>query len=145
MRMSIVAAVVALSLAAANAATAAPARDGWPDTPAGGIGRRWVAAFCAGDSAMKAFQDKELSAEAKAKRTNEERRATYKKLHAQLGALTLGKVVNSKPEELTVKLLDADAKSHEFTFKVVVGPPAKLTSVAMKQSHFQHGGGGHGE
>jgi len=94
---------------------------------------------------MKAFQDKELSAEAKTKRTNQERKETYKKLHGELGSLTLGKVVNSKPEELTVKLLDADAKSHEFTFKVVVGPPAKLTSVSMKQSHFQHGGGGHGE
>lgn len=109
------------------------------------MGRRWVAAFCAGDSAMRAFQQKEMSAEAKAKRTNEERKANYKKLHAQLGALTLGKVVKSKPEELTVKLLDADAKSHEFTFKIVVGPPAKLTSVAMKQSHFHHGGGGHGD
>lgn len=122
------------------------ARDGWPETPAGAMGRKWVAAFSAGDSAMRAFQQKELSPESLAKRTPEERAASYRKLHDQFGTLTLASIVESTPEKLTVKLLDADAKSHEFIFTVKPGTPPRLESVAMRQSHFGHGGGGgHGE
>lgn len=139
------------TLAASSGATkpsppAGVARDGWPETPAGAMGRKWVTAFAAGDSAMRAFQHKELSPESLAKRSDQERSASYRKFRDQYGTLTLGSVVKSTPEELTVKLLDADAKSHEFIFKVKPGTPARLESVAMKQSHFGHGGGGgHGQ
>ena len=145
MHRRIVLALVALTLAFATAASAAPARDGWPDTPVGNLSRRWVAAFCSGDSAMRAFHRAQFTAEARAKRTDQERAVLIVQLLVRGGALSLGKVVQSKPEELTVKLLDADAKSHEFVFKALAGPPAKLTSVSVKQSMFQHGGhGGHG-
>ena len=136
----------AASSGATKATTPGVARDGWPETPAGAMGRRWVAAFAAGDSAMRAFQEKELSPESLAKRSPQERSASSRMLRDQYGKLTLGSVVKSKPEELTVKLLDADAKSHEFIFKVKPGTPPRLESVAMRQSHFGHGGGGgHGE
>ena len=102
-----------------------------------------MAAFAAGDSAMRAFQHSELSPESLARRSDQERAASYRKLRDQYGTLTLGSVVKSTPEELAVKLLDSDAKSHEFIFKVKPGTPTRLESVAMKQSHFSHGG--HGE
>jgi hypothetical protein len=130
----------------AAAAKTAVARDGWPETPAGAMGRKWVAAFAAGDSAMRAFQQKKLSPESLAKRSPEERAASYRKLRDQYGVLALASVVKSTPEELTVKLLDSDAKSHEFIFKVKPGSPARLESISIRQSHFGHGGGGgHGE
>ena len=35
------------------------ARDGWPETRAGMLGRGWVLAFDSGDSAMRAFLDED--------------------------------------------------------------------------------------
>jgi hypothetical protein len=42
--------VIAHRGAVASAPPAEATRDGWPETPAGALGRRWVEAFSAGES-----------------------------------------------------------------------------------------------
>lgn len=120
------------------------APDGWPETRAGELGRGWVTAFSTGEQAMKEFNERELSKEGQAKRSLKVRVESYRKLRDQYGKLTLGSIVKSTPAELTVSLLDSDAKSHVFIFKVQTEPPYKLISVGMRQGgHGMHGMFGH--
>jgi hypothetical protein len=42
-------------------------------------------------------------------------------------------VEESTPGKVTVKLLDADAKSRTFIFTIQDGPPYKLVSVMIRQ------------
>ena len=130
-----------VATSAKSSTAAAPATDGWPATPAGEIGREWVAAFGRGDAAMRAFYEKRLSPAKLKEKSAEERLARYRPLHEQMGALTLGAVVKSAPAELEVTLLDADAKPHRFTFTTEPGAsPARLEKVTMTETRP----GGHG-
>jgi len=118
---------------APGAARSAPAKDGWPDTPAGAMARNWVTAFSTGEGAMRAFNEKELSKESLAKRSNDERMENYRKLRERFGKLTLASVVKSSPSELSAKLMDSDAAQHEFVFKVESRAPYHFVSVSMKE------------
>jgi hypothetical protein len=76
-------------------------RDGWPASPEGTIARGWVDAFDAGDSAMRAFLVRNLSAESLARKGLSERLAAYRAGRERFGTLQLSKIVRSKPGELT--------------------------------------------
>ena len=130
--------------APASAPDAAAKRDdGWPDTRPGAVGRKWVAAFAAGDSAMTAFYARELSAESLAKKPADQRLGGYHKLRERVGTLGFASVVESAPYELRVKLIDADAESHTFVFTVQSAAPYKLVSVSMMERRSHDFGGFH--
>ena len=57
----------------------------------------------------------------------------YKDLHDQYGRLQLDGIEDSAPEKVTVRLLDADAKTRTFTFTIQDAPPWKLVSVMIRQ------------
>lgn len=128
---------------------AAPAKkaeaDGWPATRAGAIGRGWVTAFSTGEAEMKAFLSKELAPKSLETKSVAQRVERYRDLREQYGRLDLASVVKSTPGELTVKLMDSDARFHEFVFTVQTEQPYKLLTVGIKQrGHFGMGGhGGH--
>lgn len=140
------AAIAAVMLAhakspAPSAATTQAPGDGWPETRAGAVGRKWVAAFAAGDSAMRAFYAQELTAESLAKKPADQRLSGYRKLRESVGSLTFGSVVESAPYEVKVKLIDADAESHTFIFTLQTAAPYKLLTVS-KLERRPHGFGG---
>jgi hypothetical protein len=118
----------------------ATARDGWPESRAGQVGRGWVRAFSTGDSAMREFYRREMDPEALAKKSMESRIESYRKLRERLGRLSLDTVVREAPAELVVQLLDSDATRQEFTFTIQTSAPHKLLSVSFKDKRHFHGG-----
>ena len=141
------AAVLALSLFAAVPSTPAQAAEpvaaataGWPATRAGQLARGWVTAFSTGETAMRDFIDINLAPKSLAERNTRARVEKYRTLRDQYGKLQLESVLKSTPGELTAKLIDSDAKSHEFTFAVQTEAPYKLLSVSLRETlHGMHG------
>lgn len=131
-------ALVAFSLPAPAASDAVPA---WPATRAGAVAHGWVTAFNGGEKAMQEFLAARMAEKALRERPVPARVERYRDLREKYGRLQLDRVVKSEPYELTVKLLDADAKSTEFVFKSEPRAPWKLASVAIKQPGFHHGFG----
>jgi hypothetical protein len=126
-----------------TAKTAAAAKDdGWPDTPAGAMARRWTAAFSAGEPAFRAFLEGELNQESLEKKPMSERLKIYRDNRDRWGTLKLGSIVSSSPTEVVASLLDADLAPHEFTFTVNAEPPNKMKSVTAKMYVQGHGGFG---
>ena len=119
-------------VAALAASKAKPASD-WPDTPAGGFARDYVAAFNSGDDAMKAFYAGSFAPESLAVRPPEKRLTRYHDLRESIGTLAFGGVVKDSSGALTVRLLDADAVPHEFTFVVGTAKPARLLRISLMQ------------
>ena len=136
-----------LSLLLPAALAAAPKSGGdsasdWPATPAGAFARDYVAAFNSGDDAMKAFYRRSFAPESLAVRPPEKRLSRYHDLRAQVGTLTFGGVVKDSVGQLSVRLLDADALPHEFTFEVQTVKPYRLVKISLKQVIGGHGGFG---
>jgi hypothetical protein len=129
--------LLAMTCAAAAFAGEKPAtpagRDGWPATRAGEMGRGWVNAYCAGEDSMRGFLSRNMAPKNLEEKNVAVRVQKYKDLHDQYGRLQLDAVEESTPEKVTVKLLDADAKSRAFIFTVQDGPPYKLVSVMIRQ------------
>ena len=107
--------------------------DGWPATRAGQMGRAWVSAYCAGEDSMRAFLSRSMAPRNLEEKNVQVRIEKYKDLHDQYGRLQLDSVEESTPEKVTVKLLDADARSRTFIFTIQDGPPYKLVSVMIRQ------------
>jgi hypothetical protein len=107
------------------------------------MGRRWVEAFGTGEAAMRDFYTREMSKESAAKRDVPTRVERYKQLRERYGKLSFASVVESKPHQLTVKLMSSDASTHVFIFTVQPEPPHKLVSVGIKERRHGHGFGGH--
>jgi len=131
----IVLAATALAGGTPSTATRAPAGspDGWPATRAGEMGRRWVSAYCAGEDSMRAFLGRYLAPKSLEEKNVPTRMQRYKDLFDQYGRLQLDSVEESTPEKVTVKLLDADARSRTFTFTIQSAPPYQLVSVMIRQ------------
>lgn len=126
-----------------RAAHAAPTPPRWPDTRAGQLASRWVGAFAAGEDSMRRFFAANVAPARLAERPVAARLERYRELRDQLGTLQLDRVLASKPLELTARLLDADAKPHEFEFRATPSGPYLLESVKTTQSHMvPHGFGG---
>ena len=117
---------------------------GWPATPEGEMAYGWVRAFSAGEEAMREFNAMSLSPGALERVPMAERLKNYRKFREKYGKLTLASVKKEAPGELTVSLLDADAKTHEFVFAVQTKPPHKLVSVSIKEHRMGHGHFGFG-
>lgn len=131
-------------LPAALVAAPKPARDAgdWPATPAGAFARDYVTAFNAGDDAMKAFYGRAFAPESLAVRPPEKRLTRYHDLREKIGTLAFGGIVKDSVGQLTVRLLDADAVPHEFTFEVGKAKPVRLLRISLKQTITGHGGFG---
>lgn len=146
MRKSIVTLGITLALFAhpAPAAAQSDAAPAWPATRAGEVAKAWVTAFNTGEKAMQEFLATRMSTKALKDRSIPARVERYRDLREKYGRLQLDRITKSGPHELTVKLLDADAKSHEWVFKSEDRAPWKLASVGIKQPAFHHGfGHGH--
>ena len=122
-------------------ARAASQKDGWPETRPGAIGRAWVTAFAAGDSAMRQFYIQNLTKESLAQKSIEERLETYRASRERFGKLTFASVEKSSADELTVALLDADLQTVRHVFKVQNAAPWKLVSISRLEN--RHGFGFH--
>jgi hypothetical protein len=123
---------------AAQPAATAPAD--WPATRAGELARGWVTAFSTGEDAMRAFLDTSMAPASLATRNTPARVEKYRALRDQYGKLQLDKVLESTPGEVTVRLIDSEAKSHEFGFAVQTEAPYKLLSVSIREPmHGLHG------
>lgn len=144
----LVAALLSLPLAAvpaesprARAGDTTGSRDGWPDTPAGAMGRRWVDAFSAGEESMREFNRTWLAKESLAERGIEQRTESYRRMRGRFGKLVLAGVVKSAKYELSVRLLASEGSTQVFTFRVRPKPPHQLVSVGLLE-HRGHGFGG---
>jgi hypothetical protein len=132
-----IAALLALALAAAPVLAGTPAAKApvtWPDTRVGALARDWVTAFNTGEDAMRGFLADHMAAKTIAERGVPSRVERYRTLRDQYGRLQLDRVVESSASELTVKLLDGDAKSREFTFRSEAQEPWKIVSVSIKEA-----------
>jgi len=143
-RLFLLPVVLVLATAAARSpgAKSAPAEDGWPHTSAGAFGRAYVAAFDAGDDAMKRFYVSAFAPESLAVRGPAKRLARYHDLRERVGSLRFDHVVQDSADALVVALVDADAATHEFTFTVDALPPHHLRAITLKQAMPVHGGFG---
>jgi len=122
----------------------AETRDGWPDTRAGALARRWVEAFSKGEKAMRETLPEILTPEGLAKTPMDERMERYRDSHERYGSLMLVKIQKSTHGELVAVLAASDLTQRPFTFKVQTQPPYKLISVsAQEQRHMMHGGFSH--
>jgi hypothetical protein len=141
-----VAALLSTSLAQAapHAARARIARDGWPDTPAGVMARKWVKAFSKGERAMRACLEENLAAESLGQRGIAARLESYRGLRERLGDLMLVRVVASAPDSVVAALATSEMTEKEFTFQVQARPPHKLLRVSLKETRSGHGGHGGG-
>ena len=137
--------LVSLTVPSRRAAAQSETAPAWPASRVGEVAKGWVTAFNGGEKAMQGFLTARMSAKALAERPVPSRLERYRELREDYGRLQLDRVVKSEPYELTVKLLDADAKPREFIFKSEDKTPWKLASVSIKQPGFHHGhGSGHG-
>ena len=125
-------------------ACAAPARPvAWPETNEGKLANGWVAAFSAGEDAMRRFWQEHLAAANLAAKSMDERMKGYRDLRERVETLRLIEVLDAAtPGELTVTLADAHDVEHEFIFHFETAEPRKLTGVTAKlvQKHslFPH-------
>lgn len=130
-------AALALSVTLSLGLVPAPAHtapaEGWPGTRAGELARGWVSAFSAGEDSMRAFLARNMAARSLGERPLAARVERYRDLKARYGKLQLDRVVKSEPLELGVRLLDGEAKSHEFVFKAQAVAPHKLEWVSIKE------------
>lgn len=127
----------------ASGGAADSSRQGWPATRVGRLSQGWVAAFCAGESAMRDFLAREMAPNSLKETGVSKRVERYRDLREKYGRLELVSVVKSEPGKLTVKLMDADGSPHDFVFTAQAAPPFKLVSVGIvERSHFGHGFGG---
>jgi hypothetical protein len=113
----------------------------WPNTPAGVLARDWVTAFNAGEAAMKQFLSTRLAPGSLEKRPMSARVETYRENRERFGTLTFGSVDKSTPTELSVVLIDADAKPMTWIFKAQPKAPHHLESVSRRE--HGHGSGFH--
>ena len=146
MRRTLVVLAILLTLTTPShrAAAETESTPTWPATRVGEVAKGWVSAFNDGEKAMQAFLSSRMAAKALTERPVPTRIERYRDLREDYGRLQLDRVVKSEPYELTVKLLDADAKTREFIFKSEEKSPWKLASVSIKQPAFHHGfGHGH--
>lgn len=130
---TLIVAAWAAALVHAGAPAAKPAAA-WPDTRVGTLARGWVTAFDTGEDAMRGFLADHMAAKNLAERGVPSRVERYRALRDQYGRLQLDRVVESAPTELTVKLLDGDAKPREFTFRSEAQEPWKLVSVSIRET-----------
>lgn len=131
-RCSLFALLLLLALVPAPAAAGAPAAGAWPDTRAGALAQGWVRAFAAGEDSMRAFLTRDMAAASLAERPVSVRLARYREMRETYGRFQLAEVVKSEPALLTVKLLDAKAKSYDAEFAIESAPPQKLKSVTLR-------------
>ena len=87
---------------------------------------------------MKAFLARDMAPKSLAAKNVPQRVERYRELKEKYGKLQFASVVKEAPEELTVKLMDADATVREFIFAVQTEAPYKLISVSIREQ------GGHG-
>src|SRR5262249_13664820 len=137
------AATVTSAAPAAKRDAAPVAADGWPETHEGAAGREDVKAVNGGDDAMKAYDVRWSTPASLARRPPEKRLGRYHELRESYGTLAFASIVEQKPGELVVRLLDADAASHEFVFTLETGAPYRVRQVSMRQMQtVPHGLGG---
>jgi hypothetical protein len=135
--LALLAAAVVAGAAVADAPAAA-----WPETRVGTLAKGWVTAFNTGEEAMRSFLKDHMAAKSLSEKGVPTRVDRYRTLREKYGRLQLDRVVASSPTELTVKLLDADAKSREFIFRAETQEPRKLVSVSLKEAVPSHHGFG---
>jgi hypothetical protein len=111
-------------------AAGAPA---WPATRAGRLAHGWVAAFSTGEDSMRTFIERNLAPRSLQERNARVRIEKYRTMRDQYGRLELVSVIRAKPSEVTVRLMDADAKEHEFVFAIQDRAPFKLVSVSIRE------------
>lgn len=122
-----------LALSMATFAGTPAAKTVWPDTRVGTLAKGWVTAFNTGEEAMRGFLRDHLAAKSLSEKGVPARVERYQTLREKYGRLQLDRVLASSPTELTVKLLDADARVREFTFRAEDREPWKLVSVSLKE------------
>lgn len=115
----------------------------WPDTPAGKRARGWVTAYGAGEKAMRAYTKEAMSPASLERRGIGARMEAYRTLFERMGALRYAAVLESEPHVLRVRLFDAEARTHEFVFRVGATAPHHLESVAIHGRGHGHGTGSH--
>lgn len=122
-----------LTLCATAPSDAAPgAATSWPAGRTGMFAKRWVDAFAAGEDSMRAFLTTDMAAASLAERNVAARIERYREMHDSYGRFQLEQVVKSEARVLTVKLLDAQAKSYDAVFTLEPQPPFKLKSVTLR-------------
>ncbi len=139
MRTRLAVLLLLAGLTAHSAPAVAADATAWPDTRAGEVAKAWVTAFNTGEDAMREFLATRMATKALGERPVPTRVARYRELREEYGRLQLDRVVKSTPNELTARLLDADAKPRDFVFKSEDRSPWKLVSVAIKEQGFHHG------
>lgn len=115
-------------------ATVAVAQTKLPDTPAGKRVADYVLAFNSGDATrMLEFQKNNMAAAALQRRTDAERQEMYKQIYADLGALELRRVVEVRPDALTVLFFSKNKLWAQFSFAFEATPPHKLTGIGIDE------------
>lgn len=105
-----------------------------PSTEAGRCATTYVAAFNAGEDAMRRFFRDWASAESLAERPVEVRLGMYGRLRQDLGHLAPRRVVSSSDGSLTVLAEGRDDQWVELTFMMTADAPRKLAGIRVEQA-----------
>lgn len=135
--------LLSLFVPAPAAHAAPPPAARWPATRAGELARGWVTAFAAGEDSMRTYLSQNMAAASLAERSIGVRLERYREMREQYGRFQLESVVKAEPAELSVKLLDGQAKSYDATFAFESQAPWKLKGVTLRTrvaGHSMFGG-----
>jgi CubicO group peptidase (beta-lactamase class C family) len=105
-----------------------------PDTPAGRAVRKYLRAYLDADTAtMRRFLQEEVIQGANDHRTLQERVATFKTMHDDLGFLTPVEVLTSTEREIVIRMRAALGGQATFTFAVEENAPYRIVSLRVER------------
>jgi CubicO group peptidase (beta-lactamase class C family) len=106
-----------------------------PDTPGGKRVAAYLTAFNSGDeAAMRAFFEKNISAEALKTRSIDDRIQIYKQMHQRLETLRLDRVTSADSQSITALIQSHSGEWLDVTFLLDGTPEQKLVALRVEQT-----------
>lgn len=104
-----------------------------PDTPQGKAVAAYLAAFNTGKAeSMLAFQDEHFAPALLQRRAEAERRQMYERVHGDLGALQLHRVLEADELAIAFQARGQSGEAAEFRFEFTPQPPHKLAGIRLE-------------
>jgi hypothetical protein len=116
-----------------RAASPQPAAVRLPDTPQGAVVAEYIRIFNAGDeSAMLTFVRERMTAAARARRTEDERRKTFQQLRERLGNIEVAEVTIAEPGRLDFVVKARNGVLATYTVNFDTSTPPRVDAISIE-------------
>jgi hypothetical protein len=104
-----------------------------PDTPQGALATEYLRIFNGGDeSAMLTFVRERMTAAARARRTEDERRKTFQQVRERLGNIEVAEVTIAEPGRLEFVVKARNGLLATFTLNFDAGTPPRVDAISIE-------------